>query len=188
MQPVTENRRGMVSEMKLRTLKRICAMFCVNHIFAGTRFFSVKRKLLRFAGYEIGEGTKVVGPVFCTGKLRIGDNCWIGRDLSVDGNGTVDIDDNCDIAPQVSFLTGGHAVGGPERRAGAGETYSIRVGSGSWIGARATIAKNITIGSGCVIGACGCVVCDIPDHSLACGVPAKVTRELEHELQEITEQ
>lgn len=164
--------------MKFRSLKRVFAYFCVNHLLAGTRFFTAKRSLLRWAGHEIGDGTKIVGPVFCTGSLKIGRDCWIGRELTVHGNGSVEIGDRCDLAPGVVFLTGGHRIGSHERRAGEGESYSIRVGDGCWIGAGATLMKDITIGAGSVIAACACAGRDIPPDSLAGGVPAKVIREL----------
>lgn len=170
--------------MKLRTLMKIGVMFCVNHFFAGTWAFGVKRKLLRFVGYEIGEGTRVVGPMFCTGALRIGRDCWIGRDFTVNGNGTLVIGDRCDIAPSVMFLTGGHGIGDENRRAGKGEAYTIQVHDGTWIGARSTVAKNVTVGRSSVIAACACVVSDVPDNTLAGGVPAKVIRELSNEPQE----
>lgn len=40
--------------MKLHSIKRRLALFCVNRIFAGTRAFCIKRKLLRETGWEIG--------------------------------------------------------------------------------------------------------------------------------------
>lgn len=174
--------------MKLCTVRKICVMFCVNHLFAGTWAFGVKRKLLRSLGYEIGAGTRVVGPLFCTGSLRIGRDCWIGRDFTVNGNGTVVIGDRCDIAPSVMFLTGGHEIGGEGRRAGKGEAYTIQVRDGAWIGARTTVLRNVTVGRGSVIAACACVVSDIPDNTLAGGVPAKVIRELSNEPEEISKQ
>lgn len=131
--------------MKLKTIKRILAQFTLNHVLVGTKHFSLKRKLLRSIGCQIGENTKVVGPLYNTGKLLIGDNCWIGKNLTVHGNGTVRIGDNCDIAPDVTFLTGGHRVGSAEHRAGPGETYHIAVGNGAWIGARATVTMNTAI-------------------------------------------
>lgn len=67
--------------MKLKTIKRMTVTFLVNHVFAGTRFFRCKRRMLRSIGYEIGENTKIVGPIFNTGTLRIGADCWIGRIL-----------------------------------------------------------------------------------------------------------
>ena len=164
--------------MKLLFIKKRLVLFAVNRILAGTFCFDAKRRLLLSIGCEIGEGTKVTGPVYCTGKLIIGRNCWINKNLTVHGNGTVIIGDNCDIAPEVAFLTGGHTVGEPFRRAGAGETYDITVGEGTWIGARSTVLGNTRIGGGCVIAACSCVVKDVPDHSLFGGVPAEKIRDL----------
>lgn len=156
-------------------------MFFVNYIFQGTYFFDTKRKLLIGIGYSIGKDTKIVGPLWNTGKLSIGDNCWIGKNLVVNGNGTVCIGDSCDIAPEVSFLTGGHRIGDVNRRAGAGEVYHISVGDGTWIGARSTILGNTAIGRGCVITACACVTKDVSDNVMVGGVPAKKIRELENE-------
>lgn len=163
--------------MKMRSVWRRAAVFAVNHVFVGTRFFGIKRRLLRSAGYRIGEGTKVVGPIDCTGKLEIGSECWIGKNLSVHGNGTVHIGDRCDIAPDVTFLTGGHQIGDAQRRAGIGETYDISVGNGTWIGARSTILGDRSIGESVVIAACACVVSDVPANVLVGGVPAKQIKE-----------
>lgn len=165
--------------MKLRSIKRILVTYLVNHVFAGTRCYEKKRKLLNSVGFQIGKDTKIVGPVFCTGSLVIGKNCWIGRNLTVDGNGTVMIGDNCDIAPEVTFLTGGHAIGTPERRAGSGESYTVRVADGCWIGARTTLGKNITVGKGSVVAACACVMKNVGTNKLVGGVPAKVIEDLD---------
>ena len=159
----------------------------MNHVFTGTRFFDIKRTLLNQAGYQIGEGTKIVGPIFNTGTLCIGRDCWIGRDLTIHGNGMVTIGDCCDIAPGVTFLTGGHQIGTQGRRAGVGETYSIHVGSGTWIGARATILGNITLGDGCVVASMACVNRNIPADTIVGGVPAKIIRSLENESKIISE-
>ena len=159
-------------------IKRHIALFFCNRFCVGTRFFALKRSLLRFVGYQIGDGTKVVGPVFCTGKLTIGENCWIGRELKIYGNGEISIGNNCDLGPEVTFLTGGHAIGDAERRAGPGESYCIRVEDGCWLGAKTTLLGNITVGKGSVLAACGCAVRDIPPNTLAGGVPAKEIRRL----------
>ena len=166
--------------MKIITVKRIGVMFIVNHILCGTKFFGAKRRLLQWVGYEIGSNTKIVGPLFCTATLRIGADCWIGRGLTVHGNGTVTIGDRCDIAPDVTFLTGGHEIGDEDRRAGGGEQYDITVGSGTWIGGKSTILRSTRIGRSCVVAACACVTKDVADHHLVGGVPARTIRELEH--------
>lgn len=163
----------------IKSIKRIIVTYLVNHIFVGTKHFKIKRKLLNSIGYEIGEGTRVVGPIYNTGTLKVGKDCWVGKNLIINGNGTVIIGDNCDIAPEVTFLTGGHQIGDAIRRAGIGEKYTIHVGSGTWIGARATVGRNIRIGKGCMIATCACVMKNIEDNRLVGGVPAKEIRKLD---------
>lgn len=82
--------------------------------------YDKKLVIMRKMGHIIGNGTKIVGPVYCTGNLIIGENCWVGENLLVNGNGTVKIGENCDLAPEVAFQTGGHEIGSSERRAGKG--------------------------------------------------------------------
>ena len=162
--------------MSFKGLKRKFSFVFINHFFKGTRFFELKRKLLNFAGYKIGENTKIVGPIFITSNLEIGSNCWIGRNFSCEGNGKVIIGNNCDIAPNVTFLTGGHKIGNKKRRAGQGEVYSINVENAVWIGANSTIGRNINIGASSVIAACSCVMKDVDENILIGGVPAKKIR------------
>lgn len=153
--------------------------FLVNHVFVGTWFFEIKRKLLNSLGHSIGKGTKIVGPIVCSAHLSIGTDCWIGKNFRIHGNGNVSIGNNCDIAPEVVFFTGGHAIGNVARRAGKGEEYSIEVGDGTWVGARSTIMRNTTIGNGCVIAGCSCVIMNVRNNTLVAGVPATVKKELE---------
>ncbi|WP_052722968.1 DapH/DapD/GlmU-related protein [Methanosarcina lacustris] len=54
---------------------------------------------------------------------------------------------------------------------------NVIIGQGCWIGARVTILGRVRIGKGCVIGAGSLVNKDIPDWSVAVGVPAKVIRQ-----------
>ncbi len=166
--------------LHLKGLRYKVNTFLVNKVYAGTkpRYFEKKRRLLNKIGYEIGEGTKVVGPIYCTGKLKIGKNCWVGKNLMINGNGNVTIGDNCDIAPEVAFQTGGHLIGDSARRAGKGITADITVGNGCWIGARSTIINNTKIGNSCVVASCACVTKDVEDNLLVGGVPAKIIREL----------
>ena len=165
----------------LNSIKRKLVVFLVNKIFVGTRpcFFEIKRKLLISIGYQIGKGTRIVGPFESYSKIVIGRDCFIGKNFKVNGNGSVVIGDCCDIAPEVTFQTGSHEIGTGNRRAGKGYNCSQKVGNGTWIGGRSTICNNVSIGNGCVIAGCACVIHDIPDNTLAGGVPAKVIRRLE---------
>ena len=153
-------------------------MFLVNKIYVGTKHFERKRKLLNKIGHRIGEGTKIVGPIECTGTLIVGNNSWIGKNLKINGNGVVIIGNNCDIAPEVTFQTGTHIIGDSNRRAGIGTNCCQKVGNGTWIGVRATIINAVKIGNGCVVAACACVNKDVSDNTVVGGVPARVIKEL----------
>lgn len=171
-------------------IKRRVVYFLVNHVFVGSKHFPAKRRLLNSIRVAVGEGTKVVGPLHCTGRLTIGKNCWVGRNLRVEGNGEVTIGDRCDIAPDVTFYTGGHEIGSVERRAGTGMSYRQSVGDGTWLGARTAIINETRVGCGCVVATCACVVHDVEDHTLVGGVPAKTIRKLptDTEMSEVADE
>ena len=166
--------------MRFKTFKRCIFLPWVNGIFAGIGAFKTKRALLRASGYDIGDGTKVVGPIHSSAELHIGKNCWIGKNFVCNGNGRVDIADNCDIGPEVTFQTGGHEIGDAERRAGKGRKFRQSVGKGTWIGGRVTILGETSIGNACVVKSVG-------DNMLVGGVPARSIRNLECIEKTVTE-
>ena len=156
-------------------------LLLVNKIFVGTNphFFKIKRWSLQSIGFVIGENTKVVGPVVCTGSLIIGRDCWIGANFTVRGNGTVILGDRIDVGPDVTFVTGTHKIGTSERRAGEGYNCVQSIGDGCWIGAKSIFVNNISIGTSCVVAASACVCKTTPPNLLIGGVPAKIIKSLE---------
>lgn len=179
----------LIKILHLRGIHRTINLFIVNKLLAGPnpKTFERKRKLLRAIGFKIGEGTKIVGPIECWGTLEIGSNCWIGKNLCVNGNGQVVIGDSCDLGPEVTFQTGGHLIGTAERRAGEGSNFKQIVGNGVWIGGRSTILNDVTINAGAVVAGCSCVTKDVEKNTIVGGVPAKVLRRLDDETARITE-
>jgi len=131
-------------------------------------------------GFSVGAETSVVGPISCGSviSVSIGGGCWIGKDISLDGNGSVIIGDNVDIAPHCVLCTGGHLIGNAERRAGEGITSKIIIEDGCWIGTNVTILNNTRIGAGSIIAAGSVVVNDVPGNSLVAGCPAVIKRKL----------
>ena len=74
-----------------KTARKCIVLFLVNKILKGTKqkHFEIKRRLLNSIGYQIGENTKVVGPIHCVHPITIGKNCWIGENFTVHGDGKV---------------------------------------------------------------------------------------------------
>ncbi|MWV47726.1 acyltransferase [Rathayibacter sp. VKM Ac-2803] len=52
----------------------------------------------------------------------------------------------------------------------------VRIGRGAWLGENVVIMPGVTVGRGAVIGANAVVRDDVPDYSVAVGVPARVIR------------
>lgn len=54
----------------------------------------------------------------------------------------------------------------------------ITIGDNCWLASNVTVCPGVTVGNNCVIGAGSVVTHDIPDSSLAVGVPAKFLRKI----------
>jgi maltose O-acetyltransferase len=148
-----------------------------------TRFFSLKRFLLRRLGIQVGVGTNVCGAVkiYGGGKVAIGKDCWIGigTKFYTSTNYTIAIGDRCDIAPDVCFISGTHEIGSVERRAGTGYSDHITVGSGTWIGARSTVNGGCVIGEAAIVGSGALLLGKTyPGSNIFAGVPARILKEL----------
>jgi acetyltransferase-like isoleucine patch superfamily enzyme len=54
----------------------------------------------------------------------------------------------------------------------------VRIRSGAWIGARATILPGVTVGAGTIVAAGAVVAKSTPDNVLVAGVPARFVKNL----------
>ncbi|OTP27614.1 acyltransferase [Enterococcus mundtii] len=163
----------------------ILTLWIINKTLKGTHFFKLKRRLLKSIGIKAGVGTKIVGPIFIgrAVDLIIGDDCWIGKNFTIEGNGKVSIGSKCDLGPNVIILTGSHEIGNPARRAGRGITWQIKIGNGTWIGAYTIILNNIKIGNSTIIGASSLVNKSCENNCIYVGSPIKKIRELNDNIE-----
>lgn len=110
------------------------------------------------------------------GKIEIGDDCTINPFCMIQGNGGLKIGNGVRIATHVSIIPSNHNFSDlslPIHR--QGETAKgITIGDDVWIGTHVTILDGVTIGKGSVIAAGAVVNKDIPDYSIAGGVPARL--------------
>jgi acetyltransferase-like isoleucine patch superfamily enzyme len=131
-----------------------------------------RARLLRSCGLQIGEATTLAGPIRITGGRRASAKLSIGRHCFIN------IGDGVALGQHVLMTTNSHALGHPDRRAGALEARPIRVGDGAWIAARAVLLPGVTVGEGAVVTAGAVVTRSIPAHTMAGGVPARHIKHL----------
>lgn len=117
--------------------------------------------------------------------LRIGKGCNIGRFNEIYASKEVIIDDYVLTADRVYISDNSHSykdVSIPIMNQPIILNKTVHIGEGTWIGCGAAIIGS-NIGKHCVIGANAVVTRDIPDYSVAVGIPAKVIKryDFEHE-------
>jgi maltose O-acetyltransferase len=157
-------------------------MNCILSGLPPSRLFGLRRLLLRIARVEVGHAASVCGGgwIYGRGVLRVGAESWLSPGVVFHTHlaAPIEVGARCDIGPSVEFVTGGHAIGSPSRRAGPGTAKPIVVSDGCWIGARCLILGGVTVGRGAVVAAGSVVTRDIPEGVLAAGVPAMVKKSL----------
>ena len=95
----------------------------------------------------------------------------------------ITLSDNVRISNDVMFIThdgGNFAFRYREEYKDVNHFGKIFVGEHTFIGARATIMPGVRIGKNCVIGVGAVVTKNIPDNSVAVGVPAHVISDTEN--------
>lgn len=102
---------------------------------------------------EIGVGTVIMAGVVVNCCTTIGKGCIINTGATIDHDNL--IEDYVHISPGV------HTAG------------AVRIGKGTWLGIGSIVSNNITITSGCTIGAGAVVVKNIDKSGNYVGVPAR---------------
>ncbi|MEE1055907.1 MAG: acyltransferase [Acutalibacteraceae bacterium] len=125
---------------------------------------------------ECGKNVNIEKNAKFSTKISIGDNSGIGERCSV-ANCT--IGKNVMMGRECIILSRNHNFSSteiPMIEQGFQEEKPPVIGDDVWIGHRVIILPGARIGNGCVIGAGAVVSGNIPDYSIAAGVPAKVIR------------
>jgi len=110
--------------------------------------------------------------------IKIGNHVGIGQFASIGGSGGVTIGDNSIIGQYFSCHPENHNYGDKDKliREQGTTRSEIVIGSNCWIGSKVTVLAGVKIGNGCVIAAGSVVTKDIPENSIAAGIPAKVLK------------
>ena len=128
----------------------------------------------------IPQSTTICPPFHCdhgTGII-LGENVFMNYDCIMLDGGYIRIGTHTLIGPHCQFYTPQHPMDYVERREEKETAYPITIGEDCWLGGNVVVCPGVTIGNGCIIAAGSVVTKDIPDDSLAAGVPAVVKRSL----------
>ncbi len=142
---------------------------------------------LRDYGARIGENVRFVSPLVIhnsapTGgryyqNLSVGDHCYLGRELFLDLQAEIVIEDRVTISHRVMILTHTDAGDSPLRdQVLDTEQAPVVIRRGAYIGANVTILQGVEIGAESVVGAGAVVTRSVPPLSVVAGVPARVLK------------
>jgi acetyltransferase-like isoleucine patch superfamily enzyme len=116
------------------------------------------------------------------GKLSIGNNVLLGKNLEIDYSGEVIIEDYVWLSDGCMIYTHDHSLEAKMRNDCYGEhvfTNKLICREGCWIGAKSIILPSVSvIGKHSVVGAGSIVTKDVEDYVIVAGNPAKVVKRL----------
>jgi maltose O-acetyltransferase len=88
------------------------------------------------------------------------------------------------IGPNTLIATVGHPLSPAKRREHMSQAAPVTIGNDVWIGGSCTILPGVTIGDNVVVGAGAVVTKDVPSNSVVVGVPARVVKTIENDVDE----
>jgi acetyltransferase-like isoleucine patch superfamily enzyme len=144
----------------------------------------------------LGENSIVLGQLLVFahgGKIKLGDNCFIGENSRIWSAESISIGNRVLISHDVNvFDNDTHPFDFAERHrhflaiASAGHPKELDLGEmpvivedDAWIAAKAIVLKGVTIGRGAVVGAGAVVTRDVAPFTVVAGNPARVVRSLD---------
>jgi len=132
----------------------------------------------------IGAGTYRLGPGVVVsashgGTVNLGSFVTLRRLITIHARERIDIGDWSRIGEMVTIRDHNHYTempGAPGEKKGF-HASPVTIGRNVWIGVKATIMPGVTIGDNSIIGANAVVTKDVPENSVAVGVPARVVKQ-----------
>lgn len=117
-----------------------------------------------------------------TPEIKIGSNCHFGAFNHITAINSIEIGDNLLTGKNVTITDNSHGSTDFEHLSiepilrPLVSKGPVKIGNNVWIGDKATILPNVTIGDGAVVGANTVVTKDVPAYSVVAGNPAKVIK------------
>ncbi|MBE4605627.1 acyltransferase [Vibrio navarrensis] len=136
--------------------------------FAGLFFKKKGRNLL------ISKSVGILYPQ----NISVGDDVFFGFNCWINAQGGLNVENEVMLGPFVALSTSNHTSTGESFRFGEHSLKSVKIGSGSWLGAHVTVTAGSDIPPFCLIAAGSTIVGKIERSGLYVGAPAKFKKDL----------
>ena len=144
---------------------------------------------MRKYGAQIGEDVRFRSPLVIHNaesaagvyyrNLEVGSHCYFGRELFLDLQDKIAVEDYVTVSHRVMILTHTDAGTSPLKDNQIPTSNApVMIRSGAYIGANVTILQGVEIGRSSVVGAGAVVTRSVPPGSVVVGVPARVINSL----------
>ncbi|SDD95976.1 maltose O-acetyltransferase [Mucilaginibacter pineti] len=137
--------------------------------------FKLRKFFLKRILYKIGDRTFVAMGVDImgkNGKISIGNNCVINKNVTLDARGgDLIIGNNVDIGQETNIWTMEHD---PNDNSHGTRGAGVIIEDHVWIATRVTILPGVKIGRGAVIACNSVVTKDVNEKEIVGGIPARV--------------
>lgn len=146
--------------------------------------------ILRRYGAQIGDRVRFRSPLLIHNsdstsgsyyqKLRVGNDCYFGRELFLDLQDEIQIEDDVTVSHRVMILTHTDAGTSPLKDSAIATSQArVIIRRGAYIGANVTILEGVEIGESSVVGAGAVVTQSVAAGTVVVGVPAKPLRSIQ---------
>lgn len=169
--------------ISLLVLKFVYALKGINSINKFLLFSGgFTSDILTTFGAQIGESCDIHSPLIMHNthkdysNLSIANSCHIGKNVFFDLKDKIEIESYVTISMGVTILTHTSTVPtSPLRKTRLPYSQAkVKIKSGAYIGANATLLEGITIGREAIVAAGAIVTKDVSPFSTVVGIPAKV--------------
>lgn len=140
--------------------------------YSPTPFHFWRSFVLRLFGARVGKGAHIYPKVkiWAPWNLTLGDQCGVANGVTLYSQGKIEIGQRSVISQNAHLVAGTHDYTNPKFPL---IIKDIIIKDYVWIAADAFIHPGVTIGAGCVIGACAVVTKDMPDWMVCAGHPCR---------------
>jgi maltose O-acetyltransferase len=133
---------------------------------------------------SVGENPEVLPTFACDNgsNIHVGKNFLANYNVTILDIAPVYIGDYVMIGPGSMISTVNHPLSPAGRRKHLGIAKPVHIGDDVWMGGNVTILPGVTIGNNVVVAAGAVVTKDVPDNVVVAGVPAKVIKQLDNDV------